>query len=71
MSVEISRSQKLLLAWSLGSLLAAEYIRHRPFAEKSETLIGLIEVSVAILTGLVFGASILKRTRTSDRGSFK
>jgi hypothetical protein len=71
MRLDISRTQKLLVAWIIAALVAAGYTRHRPFAEKSETLIGLIEVLLAVLTGFVFGASILKKTRTSAPASIK
>jgi hypothetical protein len=60
-----SRSQVLLLAWTVAALVVAEYVRHRPMADRTETVAGGVEVVAAILTGVLF--VILFYRKEADR----
>jgi hypothetical protein len=57
MKLELSRMQKALLAWSIGFLILAEIVKHLHFDGRTATRIGLVEVLVAMLTGIAFGVS--------------
>jgi len=59
-----SRFQIVLLVWGVCALVAAEIIRYSAASEKTETLIGLVEVLVAIATGLAIGWTILRKSKT-------
>ena len=55
MKLELSRAQKALLVWSISFLILAEIVKHLHIEGKAAARIGLIEVAVAILTGVAFG----------------
>jgi hypothetical protein len=57
MKLELSRAQKALLVWSISFLILAEAIKLLHTEGRMATRVGLIEVSVAILTGLAFGVA--------------
>lgn len=63
MRIKITRIQKALLVWSVLALIAAEYIRWIHFSPRIETFIGLLELLVAIVTGLALGISLLAGTK--------
>jgi hypothetical protein len=64
MKLELSRAQKALLLWSISFLILAEIVKLLHVEGRTATKIGLIEVVVAILTGIAFGivASAKKET---------
>lgn len=64
MKLELSRTQKLLLAWSVIFLLLAEAVKYMHVEGKAATRIGLVEVLVAAITGIAFG--ITASTRRND-----
>jgi hypothetical protein len=51
----LSKAQKGLLAWSAGFLLSAEIIKRFRFEGRAATILGLIELLLAIATGVAFG----------------
>lgn len=53
----LSKAQKALLAWSTAFLLFAEVIKYLNFEGRAATRIGLIEVALAIVTGIAFGVA--------------
>ena len=53
----LSKAQRLLLAWSVCFILAAEVVKHLKVSPKAATVIGLIEIVLAIATGIAFGAA--------------
>jgi hypothetical protein len=53
--VDLSRAQKALLAWSAGFLLLAEAVKRIRIEGPAATIIGLIELLLAIATGIAFG----------------
>jgi hypothetical protein len=57
MKLELSRTQKALLAWSVIFLILAEVIKYLHVEGKAATRIGLVEVVVAMLTGIAFGVT--------------
>jgi hypothetical protein len=57
MKLELSRMQKALLLWSVIFLILAEAVKHLHFEGRAATKIGLIEVVVAMLTGIAFGVA--------------
>jgi hypothetical protein len=58
----LSRAQKLLLAWGICFILVAEVVKHLDVSQKAATLIGLVEVALAIVTGIAFGVAQTART---------
>ena len=61
MTVEISRLQKVVIAWAVIGLSIAEYVRRVQVSSKWEMRVGLLEMLLAAVTGLALGISILKR----------
>jgi hypothetical protein len=57
MKLELSRMQKALLAWSIGFLILAEIVKHLHIEGRAATRIGLVEVVIAMLTGIAFGVA--------------
>ena len=55
MKLELSRTQKALLAWGVIFLILAEVVKYLHVEGKAATRIGLVEVVVAMLTGIAFG----------------
>jgi hypothetical protein len=47
--------QKVLLAWSIVFLIAAEAAKYLPFSGRAEKLIGALELLLAIATGIAVG----------------
>ena len=62
--LELSRTQKLLLAWSVIFLILAEVVKLLHIEGKAATRIGLVEVLVAMLTGIALG--ITASTKRND-----
>jgi hypothetical protein len=58
----LSKAQKLLLAWSICFIIAAEVVKHMIVSQKAATIIGLVEVVLAIATGIAFGVAQTART---------
>jgi hypothetical protein len=57
----MSTTQKLLLAWSIFLLAAAEVIKHRHFSTLATTIIGGAELALAVLTGVGYALVTLKK----------
>jgi hypothetical protein len=55
--IELSRMQKALLVWSVAFCILAESAKYLSFDVKAAARIGLIEVLLAIATGIAFGVS--------------
>lgn len=55
MKLELSRAQKALLVWSISFLILAEGVKLLRIEGRATAKIGLIELAVAILTGIAFG----------------
>jgi len=53
--MDLSKAQKALLAWSAGFLLLAEGVKRMRFEGRAATIVGLIELLLAIATGVAFG----------------
>ena len=53
----LTKSQKVLLFWSAGLLLSAEAIKRLRVEGRAATIVGLIELLLAIATGIAFGIS--------------
>lgn len=53
--IDLSKSQKLLVAWSAGFLLLAEGAKRLRIEGRAATIVGLIELLLAIATGVAFG----------------
>lgn len=53
--MDLSRAQKALLAWSAGFLLLAEAVKRMRIEGRAATIVGLIELLLAIATGVAFG----------------
>jgi len=51
----LSKAQKGLLAWSAGFLLCAEVVKRFRVEGRAATIVGLIELLLAIATGIAFG----------------
>lgn len=69
MKLELSKIQKALLAWSIAFLILAEVIKYLHIEGKTATRIGLVEVVVAILTGIAFGVmASAKKDEPSNNG---
>jgi len=52
---ELSKSQKALLAWSAGFLIFAEAVKRLRIEGRAATIVGLVELLLAIATGVAFG----------------
>ena len=59
----MSKFQKWLLAWSVIGLALAEWIKHIPMETRTTTVVGGVELVLAIATGIAFGVSTVKKTR--------
>jgi hypothetical protein len=57
MKLELSRMQKALLAWGVSFLILAEAVKHLHVEGRTATRIGLVEVVVAMLTGIALGVA--------------
>jgi hypothetical protein len=53
--MDLSKAQKGLLAWSAGFLLLAEGVKRMRIEGRAATIVGLIELVLAIATGVAFG----------------
>jgi hypothetical protein len=53
--MDLSKEQKALLAWSAGFLLLAEVVKRFRIEGRAATIVGLIELLLAIATGVAFG----------------
>ncbi|HXF39718.1 MAG TPA: hypothetical protein VN743_02375 [Blastocatellia bacterium] len=53
--IDLSKSQKALLAWTAGFLLLAEGVKRLRIEGRAATLVGLAELLLAIATGIAFG----------------
>ncbi|HVG18719.1 MAG TPA: hypothetical protein VNI02_06670 [Blastocatellia bacterium] len=59
--IALSKTQKALLAWSTAFLILAQVIKYLGVEGKAATRIGLIEVMLAIATGIAFGVAASSR----------
>jgi hypothetical protein len=55
--IALSKAQKGLLAWSTAFLVLAEVIKYFNVQGRAATAIGLVEVVLAIATGVAFGVA--------------
>ncbi|HST21279.1 MAG TPA: hypothetical protein VLR90_09200 [Blastocatellia bacterium] len=69
MKLELSRTQKILLAWSVIFLILAEVVKLLHIEGKAATRIGLVEVVVAMLTGIAFGITASAKNNSTASGS--
>jgi hypothetical protein len=60
--IALSKVQKALLVWSMAFLVLAELIKYSNIDERVATRIGLVEVLLAIGTGIAFGVATSART---------
>jgi hypothetical protein len=63
--LRFSTPQVVLLVWTVAALAVAEYVRHQPLAERTETVAGAIEVVASILTGILFVVFSYRNRRSS------
>ena len=63
-SAGLTKAQKALLAWSAGFLLSAEVIKRFRFEGRVATIVGLIELLLAIATGIAFGLSASSESKS-------
>ena len=59
----MSKLQKWLLGWSVIGLGLAEWIKRVPMGTRTTTIVGGVELVLAIATGIAFGISTVKKTR--------
>jgi hypothetical protein len=59
--IALSKSQKALLIWSTAFLVLAQLIKYLNIQGRSATRIGLVEVLLAIATGIAFGVAASAR----------
>jgi hypothetical protein len=59
--IALSKSQKALLIWSTAFLILAQLIKYLNIQGKAATRIGLVEVLLAIATGIAFGVAASAR----------
>jgi hypothetical protein len=59
--IALSKTQKAMLVWCMAFLVAAELIKYFSIDERVATKIGLIEVLLAICTGIAFGVATSAR----------
>lgn len=52
---DLSKAQKALLAWSIGFLLLAEGVKRMRIEGRAATIVGLVELILAVATGVAFG----------------
>lgn len=53
--IALSKSQKALLIWSTAFLVLAQLIKYLNIQGKAATRVGLVELLLAIATGIAFG----------------
>lgn len=53
--MDLSKAQKVLLIWSVGFLFLAEGVKLMRIEGRAATIVGLIELLLAIATGVAFG----------------
>jgi len=58
----MSKLQKWLLAWSIVGLALAEWVKHLPMGTRTTTIVGGVELILAIATGIAFGISTVNKT---------
>ncbi|HKF54350.1 MAG TPA: hypothetical protein VKJ45_02865 [Blastocatellia bacterium] len=66
----MSKWQLILVCWSVVALAGAEYVRHLQLADRTQMLIGAVEVALAIGTGIGFGIATIGN-RKNDGSSGK
>jgi hypothetical protein len=64
---DLSKIQKLLLAWTALFIIAAEVIKQMRFEGRAATLIGLAELLLAVATGIAFGVAASARSNDLKR----
>jgi len=53
--LDLTKFQKALLAWTAGFMLLAEAVKRVHIEGRVATLVGFIELFLAIATGIAFG----------------
>lgn len=61
MNVALSKAQKALLAWTAGFIALAEIVKGMHVEGRAATLVGLIELVLAIGTGIAFGVAAMAK----------
>ena len=61
MNVALSKAQKGLLAWTAGFIALAEIVKGMHVEGRAATLVGLIELVLAIGTGIAFGVAAMAK----------
>lgn len=61
MNVALSKTQKGLLAWTAGFIALAEIVKSMRVEGRAATLVGLIELMLAIGTGIAFGLAAMAK----------
>jgi hypothetical protein len=59
--IALSKAQKALLVWSTAFLVLAHLITYLNIKGKAATRIGLVELLLAIATGIAFGVAASAR----------
>lgn len=59
--IALSKAQKAILIWSVAFLILAQLVKYLNFEGKAATRIGLLEVLLAIGTGIAFGIAASTR----------
>jgi hypothetical protein len=59
----MSKWQKVLLCWSVVVLGGAEWIKHIHLSDRTEILVGAVEIVAAVLTGVAFGIATISKKR--------
>lgn len=61
--MKLSRMQTWLLLWSALALAATLIMRQVELDERATVIVGVVEVVIAIATGIAFGLSVSTRKR--------
>ena len=61
MNVDLSKTQKGLLAWTTGFIALAEVVKRMQVEGRAATIVGLVELMLAIGTGIAFGFAAMAK----------
>ncbi len=61
MNVDLSKTQKGLLVWTTGFIASAEIVKRMQVEGRAATIVGLVELMLAIGTGIAFGFAAMAK----------
>jgi len=57
----MSRWQRILLCWAVLGFAAAEYVKRLHLSDRAQLIVGVIELTLAIATGIAFGIAAIRK----------